>query len=207
MNAIVSNPLQQPVSASTEFALLRFFVLQLLSRIQTSALVKVMAVHGGGLASAGTVDVLPLVGQVDGIGTVVPHATVYGLPFERLQGGSNAIICDPAVGDIGLVSFGSRDSSLAERSLQPSPPGSARQFDWADGFYVASVLNTTPTQYLQFVGDTIINLISPGTINVIGAQVNISSTGGNTMIDGVPFTPHFHIDSGGSGDGGPVGGP
>lgn len=206
MNAGVSNPLQQPTSATNDFALLRFFILAMLSRVQTCALVKVMAVHGGGLAQAGTVDVMPLVGQVDGIGTVVPHTTVYGLPFSRVQGGSNAIICDPQVGDIGVVNFGSRDSSLAERSLQPSPPGSARQFDWADGFYAYSVLNGEPTQYLQF-GDTLINLISPGTINIIGAQVNISSTGGNTTIDGVPFSPHFHIDSGGSGDGGPVGGP
>jgi hypothetical protein len=96
------------------------------------------------------VDVLPLVSQVDGNGNATPHGTVTGLPWSRVQGGKNAIICDPQVGDIGYVVACDRDISGVVRSGKQSTPGSSREFDVADGIYAGGCLNVAPNQYLVF---------------------------------------------------------
>src|SRR5689334_17719037 len=109
MTLAVATPLQTLTDGATEFQMLRFFLQQRLLKVQTATLVKVQAVHGGGVGPIGTVDVLPLIDQVDGAGNIVPHVTIYGRPYCRWQGGANAIVLDPQVGDIGLMVFGSRD--------------------------------------------------------------------------------------------------
>jgi hypothetical protein len=189
----------------------------------------------GTVDAPGFVDVLPLVNQVDGDGNSTPHETVHNLPFFRLQGGRNAAIIDPEPDDIGLACFASRDTSNVETTGKQAPPASLRRFDWADGLYLGAFPQSgaPPTQYVQFnasgitvVSPTAITLQAPtislnasqsvsasapdvslqGSSSIeIGSPANTIS-GGNTSIDGVEFLPHFHSDSGGSGDGGPVAG-
>ena len=75
-------------------------------------LVQVVAVtNDGGVEPVGFVDVHPMVAQVDGKGQPTPHGVIYGLPYIRVQGGSNAVILDPQVGDIGLAVFCAQDIS------------------------------------------------------------------------------------------------
>ncbi len=133
-----------------------FLIEQIVNRMGTTSLVKVLAVNppaAGG--RVGTLDVQPMVHQVDGVGQPTPHGTIHDVPYFRYQGGKNAIILDPEVGDIGLALFCSHDSSTVKTTGQPSPPGSRRRFDMADALYIGGVLNSAPTQTVAFGSDGI----------------------------------------------------
>lgn len=160
---------------------LDFVVRQILGEIGIAKLVRVEKVtNAGGLSPAGEVDVLPLVAQVDGFGQTTPHAVVYGLPYLRMQGGTNAVILDPQVGDIGLAVFCDRDISAVKSTKAPGPPGSFRQFSMSDGLYVGGFLNGTPTQYVQFTADGI-TVHSPGTVTLDAPEVVLT---GNLTVAG-----------------------
>jgi len=209
----VASPLQSPTSAATEYQALQFLILQRLLRVQTATLVKVQAVHGGGLAPVGEVDVLPLVDQVDGAGNAIPHVTLYGRPYLRVQGGANAIILDPQVGDLGLMVFGSRDLSSVIASQQHGPPASSRIFNYADGLYVGGMLNAAPTSYLQWLANGQIVVDSPVEVDITapvikltggGKVLQISSAG--IVLDGITWETHKHtgVQTGGGTSGGPT---
>jgi hypothetical protein len=132
-----------------------------MAKVRTTTPVKVVAVHGGGLAPVGRVDVQPLIQQTDSAGNVMALPVLYGIPYLRWQGGASAVILDPAVNDIGLVCFADRDVSAVIASGQQSAPGSNRRFSLADGFYIGATLNAEPAQYLQFDPDNGITLNSP----------------------------------------------
>lgn len=174
-----------PNDFANEFAVTCFIVRQMIGRLDTMKLVQVQKVTGGGgaIAAAGTVDVLPLVNQIDGNNNATPHGTVYGLPWWRLQGGTGAVICDPAVGDIGYVSVSDRDISSVKTNKARSNPGSRRKYDIADGVYVGGLLNSAPTQYIAF---------ADAGISVVDAAGNmiVTSSGGVTItpITGQPAT-------------------
>ena len=131
------------------------FIQQALGRIGTIKLVKVMGVKNNGEVSpVGMVDVKAMINLVDGLlGNSQQHDTVFGLPYMRLQGGDNAVIIDPVVGDIGFALICDRDISAAKNNKDFSNPGSYRRFSIADGLYVGGVLNGTPTQYIRFNTD------------------------------------------------------
>jgi hypothetical protein len=142
---------QEPADSNSEFNATCFLVRQLIAKISTMTPVKVQAVtNSGGLSPAGTVDVLPLVSMIDGAGHATKHGTLHGLPYFRLQGGANAVIIDPEVGDIGFAVFADRDISAVVANKGAANPGSRRRFDMADGIYCGGVLNGTSTQYVQF---------------------------------------------------------
>ena len=128
------------------------FIQQALGRIGTVKLVKIKGVSEiGGLGPVGFVDVQPLINLVDGLlGNSQQHGTIFHLPYFRIQGGKNAVIADPAVGDIGFAVICDRDISSAKENKDVSNPGSFRRFDLADGIYIGGVLNDTPEQYVQF---------------------------------------------------------
>lgn len=178
---------QTPYDTTDPLAEITFIVRQMISQLSTMKLVQVKAVHGGGLAPAGTVDVLPLVQQIDGNGNAQPHGIVPGLPWSRMQGGSNAIICDPVVGDIGYVIAADRDISSVKANLKQSTPGSLRRFDIADGIYVGGCLNPKPTQYIQFtVTGIVISDMNGNQIIMQAGSVNIIT--GVLQVNGVPVT-------------------
>lgn len=185
---------QTPQSGNDDNNGLKFLVKQFMSRIWTSALVRVEAVtNTGALAAVGSVDVTPLVHQIDGIGNATPHAVIHGLPYFRIQGGADAMIMDPKVGDIGLAVFASRDISAVKVSKAPNVPGSYRRFDPADGLYIGGFLNGVPTQYIRFSADGI-EIISPTRVKItaphvdlVSADVNLGGTGGKKVVlDGDP---------------------
>lgn len=144
--------LQNVHSSNNDFNSLSFLTTSILNKIATTEVVVVRAVN----LVACTVDVQPLVNQVDGAGRSYPHSIIHDLPFFRAQGGASGIILDPSEGDIGLVVFAGRDISSVKANRAPSPPGSGRRFDWTDGVYVGGTLNSDPSQYIKFgVGITL----------------------------------------------------
>ena len=187
-----STPLQKPTSSSNDFLEKQFLITQRLLKVQTVTLVEVKAVYGGGVAPVGTLDVLPLVDQIDGDGNAVQHETLFGRPYVRVQGGDAAIIVDPQVGDIGVMIFGSRDLSAVLASGNEGPPPSRRMFDYADGLYLYSLPRAAPTQYIQVTNAGIV--MKASTINLNGATV--SSAGEITDAAGKVLGTHTHPGQG-----------
>lgn len=160
-----------------EFNQVSFMVGEILAKLSTCTLVQVTAQSGGGLAPVGYVDVKLLVKQATPDGKTKEQPIAPNLPYFRLQGGANAVVIDPVVGDIGIACFASRDISTAKTARQESPPGSGRMFDISDGLYIGGVLNATPTQYIQFTGDGIV-VHSPGDVTInAGGNVDITASG------------------------------
>lgn len=153
---------------------LSFFVQQLLNDMQTVALVEVVNVtNSGGLSEVGFVDVRPLVNQVTGRRDAVPHGVIHGIPYFRLQGGTDAIIIDPKMGDIGMCGFCSRDSSGVVATKKAANPNSSRKYNWADGLYFGGFLNGTPSQYIRFSAEGI-ELVSPTKIKLDAPEVEVT---------------------------------
>jgi hypothetical protein len=158
------------------FNALAFLVRTMLGDVATATLVRVEAVtNDGGVSPVGAVDVTPLVAQVDGFGVAQEHGTIYGCPYMRLQGGPNAVILDPKVGDIGIAVFASRDISSVIANKGPANPGSRRTHSMADGLYIGGALNGTPEQYVQF-SDAGITLSSPSAITLQAPAVTIDAS-------------------------------
>lgn len=142
---------QQPEERGDEYNAIAYVVRSILNGRNFAAIVTVVNVTApGGLALAGTVDVQPLVNQLDGQGKAVPHGVVNDLPYIRMQGGGNAVIIDPQPGDIGLAVFCDRDSSSVKSARGAANPGSLRRSDMADGIYIGGLLNGIPSQYVMF---------------------------------------------------------
>lgn len=224
--------LQKPFNVADDYHALVFVIQQLLNQLSTVTLVKVVkCTNSGGVSPFGFVDVIPLVNQITGDNSTVPHGTLYRLPYFRLQGGTNAVILDPQPDDIGLAAFASRDISSvkadpaaavanANAGKGGAPPGSARQFDMADGVYFGGFLNGTPQQYVVFSGAGV-RVVSPTQITleaplvVLDADVQITgdttSDGGATFTDdvtaqGTSLHTHTHngVTPGGGNSGPPV---
>lgn len=228
------SPFQGPTSAANDFLKITFVIQQLLRGLATATIVRVEAcTNAGGLVPGGTVDVTPMVNQVDGAGQPVPHTTIYGLPYQRAQGGACAVIMDPVKGDLGIAVFATRDISAVKTAKGPANPASNRTFDYADGMYIGGLLNGVPTQYVQMLLDGSgnpngIKVVSPVKITLQAPTVEIDASTefhvvspdsefsatihtpgtitGDTDVVGNGTHLHTHVHSGvtpGSGDSGP----
>jgi len=122
----------------------------------------------------GTVDVKPLVHQVDGKQNPIVHGVIYGMGYIRIQGGLNAIIIDPQIGDIGLAVFANNDISGVKASKAPSTPGSARRNDWADGIYIGGLLNAIPLRFIRISDINGIEIISTNNVTITAPQTTIN---------------------------------
>jgi hypothetical protein len=150
---------------------------QMLANVQTAALVQVRACSNDeGISPAGTVDVQILVNQIDGQGHPTPHVTMYGLPYLRVQGGANAVIIDPQIGDIGIAVFASRDITNVKSTKAQANPGSYRMHDFSDGMYLGGILNGIPTQYVQ-LSSSGISIVSPAAVTIKALAVNAENGG------------------------------
>lgn len=205
------------LDTTTEFGRMSFVVRSIMAQQATTTLVIVRAVEDG------TVDVQPMVAQVDGAGNAVDHGIIHGLPVWRLQGGNSAVIVTPAVGDIGLAVFASTDISNVKRAKEPTTPGSFRRFDWADGIYLGGLLNAPATQFVRMDGDGVTITAAPGlpvTFNADSVVINADTvsmsgdltvagsitSGPGSTFDGVAFDTHQHsaVTPGGGTSGPPV---
>lgn len=167
---------QDPTSGGSETNALQFLVSQMLGRLWTSTLVQVVAVtNTGALEPVGFVDVQPLVNQIDGAGNATAHGVIHNVPYMRIQGGVNAVIIDPAVNDIGLAVFASRDISAVKATKKANIPGSFRRFNPADGLYFGGFLNAAPQQYVRFSADGV-EIVSPTKVTVTAPNVEVNAS-------------------------------
>lgn len=158
-----------------EYNRVAFAVQQALAKMQTAMLVKIVAVtNAGGVSPVGFVDVVPLVNQIDAAGNPTPHVTIFNVPYLRMQGGTNAIILDPQVNDIGLAVFASRDITKVKATKARANPGSFRQYSFGDALYVGGMLNGTPSQFVQFSAAGI-NITSPTKVTLTAPTVEIDA--------------------------------
>lgn len=181
---------QQPEQNGDDYNALAFVVRQILNGRAFAAMVKVVAVD-----AAGTVDVQPLVNQLDGQGNAIAHGTVNDLPYIRVQGGKNAVMIDPEVGDIGLCVFCDRDSSSVQATRDVANPGSLRRSSMADGVYFGGLLNNEPEQFVKFTDDGIA-MHSPTKIELTAPRIELTSPVIEVTAEtSVKFTtPTFTID-------------
>lgn len=128
-----------------------FHIQAMINRISTAEPVRVVGVRPGGVGPVGVVSVQPLVNLVDGEGKGHAQGTLFNLPYARVQGGENAVICDPKPGDVGLAVYAMRDTEAVKqgRGRAPANPGSARAYNRGDGFYVGGFLNVAPKRYVM----------------------------------------------------------
>lgn len=182
-----------------EYNRLRFVIQQQMLGLNTSMPVRVLSVQSGGLGPVGFVSIQILVDQVTGSDMTVPHGEIPNVPYFRLQGGANAIIIDPQIGDIGMACFASRDISAVKNVRMAAPPGSRRAYDFSDAMYIGGLLNGSPAQYIQFTSGGIV-IHSPTSITLqapdIGLVGNVACTGGTLTHMGVDVgSTHTHIGS------------
>lgn len=157
-----------------------------ISEIGTDGLAIVKAVHPGN-GIDGTVDIQPMTHQQDSSGNSVPHGIIYGVPYMRVQGGINAFIVDPAVGDIGFMVVAGRDQTNAVANRAPSPPASFRRHSMSDCVYVPGFLNNDPTQSIRISGAGI--TVTAPTTQVSGNfNVEGGATGSFTTPSGATVT-------------------
>ena len=170
-----------------EYNRIAFAIQQALAKMQTATLVRIVAVtNAGGVTPVGFVDVVPMVNQVDAAGAPTPHVTIFNVPYLRMQGGTDAIILDPKVGDIGLAVFASRDITKVKSTKRSGNPGSFRQYSFSDALYIGGMLNGTPTQYVQFSA-TGINITSPHKVTLTAPVVQIDA-GASCTVNTPTFT-------------------
>lgn len=193
-----------PNAAKSESNTLAFVITQIINRIATVALVRVVRVYNAdGVEPVGLVDVQPLVHQMTSQGEPVPHGTIHGIPYMRLQGGASAVILDPKVGDLGACGFCSRDISKVKTTKAAAPPGSRRKYDWADGLYFGGFLNGAPEQYVRFTAEGV-DVVSPQRVRIQAPEIvldgAVSGTGaavftGDVTGAGISLHDHRHTST------------
>lgn len=190
-----------PSNTSSQFNAIEFLIQQTLGRTRTMIIVQVKKVKNaeGGEATddveaVGFVDVQPMVNMLDGNGNSTPHGIVNNMPYTRIQGGKNAVIMTPKVGDIGWAAIADRDISAVKKSKEVSNPGSLREFNLADGVYLGGILNGVPENFVQFTSDDKIKVKAKSDISVesdtkivlkapdIALDGNVSATDGTINV-------------------------
>jgi hypothetical protein len=169
----------KPSDFSGEYNALQFVIRQILGKANIATLVKIKKVtNAGGVAPVGFVDVELMLELQDGAGKVIKDGqpTLHKIPHMRIQGGTNAIILDPVVGDIGICLFADKDISVIKATKNKSSAGSSRKNSLSDGLYMGGVLNATPVNYVQFNGNDI-NVTATGNVNLKAPAINLKNAG------------------------------
>ncbi|MFT9441029.1 MAG: Gp138 family membrane-puncturing spike protein [Acetobacter papayae] len=206
---------QKPSDSGSDFAAMNAAIRRILTMMGADMPVRVTAVNGTGLNPVGFVDVQLLVHQQDGAGRTTPRGIIHNVPYIRLQGGARAILCDPAVGDIGYIIVSGRDISGVKANRAPSAPGSFRQHDYADAVYVGGLLNASPTEYIGWVGpDVHVKTSGKFVVDAVECDINcpVNVTGaitasGDVKGGSISLDSHTHsgVQTGGGSTGGPQG--
>jgi len=177
----------------------KYIIETLMSGMYTNTLVRIVSVSvpADTLAPIGRCSIQPLVQKVDGNNNVYPRGVIDNVLYLRVQGGANAIVCDPQVGDVGLAAFCDRDISMVKRTGKEAAPNTLRQYDLNDAVYLFTCMSAVPTQYIQFKSSGI-NIKSTGDVNINGLVIKADGT--LITKDGDIVDGHVHggVESGGS---------
>jgi phage baseplate assembly protein gpV len=164
----------------------------MLNGLATATPVQVKAVSGD------TVDVQPMVHQVDGKDTGTPHSTIHGLPFFALQAGASIVRLTPRVGDIGIAVFCHNDISSVKANKAPALPASRRRYSWSDGIYLGGLpaLNGVATQSIILDDDEGISITAaPGKKVKITGDVELTgklTASDDVIANGISLHDHKH---------------
>lgn len=161
----------------------------MLSRINTGELVEVTAVEATGVDPVGFVSVKFLTLRTNADNDNIEMGEVHNVPYFRITGGKNGIICDPQVGDIGYCGFCSRDISIVKRTRKQAATNVNRVSDVSDAFFFGGWSNYTLNQYVQFLENGI-NIKSTGDVNING--LTITAEGKLILTNGVVVDSHIH---------------
>lgn len=169
--------------AQDEMSLMRFIARQEMNGLATTTLVEVVAVE------ADTVDVKPLVKQVDGAGNGIDHGIIHGLPIHAIRAGACVIRVKPRVGDIGAALFCHSDISGVKANKAASVPGSGRRYDWSDGLYLGGFLpKTEATSIIEIDADDNVSITAPAVKIEVSDAVDITgpvTTDTEYRVDGI----------------------
>lgn len=167
---------REAATSGTQYTAMAFLIAQQLAKVRIATIVRVLAVsNAGGVEPVGSVDVQPLVQQTDGDGNITALPPVYGVPYMRMQGGTNAVILDPQAGDLGIALFGDRDLSAVVATKDAAAPGSNRRNSLADALYIGGLLNGTPVQYVRFNAEGI-ELVSPTKVHIQAPNIQADAS-------------------------------
>lgn len=162
-----------------------FLVKSLIRKARHSAPVEVVSVsNAGGVSPVGVVTIRPLIQQVTGDGVAIDHGDIANVPYMRIQGGANAVILDPQVGDIGIALFCDQDISAVKATGAAAAPGSDRTNHMSDAIYLQSIIAAAPAQYIQFAADGI-HVVSPVKVIVQAPEIDLN---GVVAITGATLT-------------------
>lgn len=154
---------------TTMYNQLCYMVRQIIGEmVNTSALVSVVGVEGGGTGNpAGHVSATPLVAQTDAKGNALPMSPIPRLRFFRYQAGKAAIVLDPVAGDQGVAVFFKQDSSgVQDGAKEAVVPGSFRNFDQSDGVVFSGVQNQAPTVWIELTQDEKVIIHAPQGVTI-----------------------------------------
>ena len=176
-----------------------YIINNLIANIHTMMPVKILSVTvpPDSLAPIGRCEVLPLVQQIDGSNNVYPMGKIVNVPYLRVQGGSNAIVIDPQVGDVGLCGFCERDISIVKRTGELSAPDTRRKYDINSAVYMFTMMSGTPTQYIHFKSSGV-DIKTTGDLNINGLIIKADGTLVTKDGDTVDKHSHGGVQSGGS---------
>ena len=164
-----------PADAASEVGRMDYIIRSALSGLRTAIPVKVISVtNSGGVSAIGKVSVQPLVSSVDGNGQSWAHGIIHNVPYMRIQGGSNGVILDPAVGDVGIATVCDRDISTVKNTGAVAAPGSNRKNDMSDMVYLMTIIGAAPSQYIQF-NSAGITILSPTKVKINAPNVEINA--------------------------------
>lgn len=172
----------------------KYIIESLISNIHTMIPVKILsvAVPADTLAPIGRCEVQPLVQQIDGSNNTYDLGKIINVPYLRVQGGSNAIVIDPQVGDVGLCGFCERDISIVKRTGELSAPDNRRRYDINSAVYMFTMMSGIPTQYIHFLENGI-NIKTTGDLNINGLIIKADGT--LITKDGVIVDTHSHAQA------------
>lgn len=189
---------QRPATSNSDFNVVSFAIDQAIAKLHTVKIVQVQAVD----TDAKTVDVLPLVQQIDGNSQVTSQGKIYGVPYRALLFGKNAIVADPAVDDVGVMICADRDISTVKETHEEGPPGSFRQYDQADGIYIGGLLtDEDPEQYVKFT-DTGMELHDKNNNSLVSSSTGWLFTGKVTFQQDVVMNAGLGLQGNITDDGG-----
>lgn len=176
-----------------------YIINNLIANIHTMMPVKILSVTvpPDSLAPIGRCEVLPLVQQIDGSNNTYDLGKIINVPYLRVQGGSNAIVIDPQVGDVGLCGFCERDISIVKRTGELSAPDTRRKYDINSAVYMFTMMSGTPTQYIHFKTSGI-DIKTTGDLNINGLIIKADGTLVTKDGDTVDKHSHGGVQSGGS---------
>jgi len=172
-----------PEAAESDLNDAVFVAQQIMAHARQATIVKVLAVHPGTWSTQNngtptTIDVQPMIDQVNSEGTRQAHGTIYGIICSRHHSGGNAIRNDPVVGDVGFMTVSDRDhSQLYQNNGAQSAPGSNRRFSLSDGIYWGGIFTPQPTNLIDISGGNVA-VTSPG-------NISHTTTGNNTSISSI----------------------